>query len=76
MTPDEPTGPDVEYDPMPEILAEGDILVLDPVDFENAFDCYLVCNRGGQAFVLKKATRKWESVESDDKPRGGLRSMK
>jgi hypothetical protein len=76
MIDDPETPSDDTYDPVPELMADGDILILDHYEFEAAFDCYAACNKGGQLFVLKKSTRRWESVESDEKPRGGLARVK
>ena len=71
---------DVEVDldneqskPEPLWLADGEIVIVDPVAFAAATESVAFQARNGDLFLLKRASLKWVNVESESKQGGPTR---
>ena len=70
MSPD-----DESYIPEAIGLADGEVILFDPAEFEADFDAYGVMVREGCLFYLDKETKRWVNVEDHGKPRAPLRKV-
>jgi hypothetical protein len=83
MTPDDDL-PEIEldmsedegYEPQPAGLSEDDVFIFDRAEFEEAFNCYAVMNRGGQLWVLDKDSRRWAVAEAPEHGDKSSRKLK
>ena len=66
---------DETYVPELASLADGEVLLFDPVEVEAAFNAYAVMFTDGCLFYLCKETRKWVNVEDYGQPKPKLRQV-
>lgn len=64
------------YDPEPVSLADGEMLILDPLLFAEQHNTNCVRMTGSQVWVLDNDTRKWRDIETRQKARGEVRALK
>ncbi|KAF1045622.1 hypothetical protein [Xylophilus sp.] len=62
---------DGTYEPAPAGLADGDVLIADPVEFYEVTKSIAAMVRGGALFVLARDTLKWVNVEDLNKSGAG-----
>ena len=62
------------YEPVPEFIADGGVLIADPVEFFDTTNGVAAIVRDGGLWVLRRGTLKWKNVE--DMVRVGPRSAK
>lgn len=58
-----PEGEDELYEPVPELVHENSILIFDPAEFVEKFNCDAVWATPEGVFVLDRDSRKWVNVE-------------
>jgi hypothetical protein len=61
----EPGDPDAfeEYDPQPIALHDNGVVIFDPLEFSDKFNCFAAQYSEGVLYVLCKDTRQWRNVE-------------
>ena len=62
-----PEEDDGTYEPMPEHVHEGGVLLADPVEFFDDFNAYAAMMWEGQLLVLDRDTKQWINVSPPDK---------
>ena len=68
--------PEDTYEPEPTCLADGDVLLADPVELAELTGALAFMVDGGALFVLQRATGRWVNVEEALKPAGNVRSLR
>jgi hypothetical protein len=58
------TDTDDTYEPAPAGLADGDVLIADPIEFYELTNSIAAMVRDGVLFVLCRDTLKWVNVEA------------
>lgn len=66
---------DETYTPELASLADGDVLLFDPVEFEAEFNAFAVMVKEGCLFYLCRDTRKWVNVEDYGQNKPKLRKV-
>lgn len=61
------------YEPAPAALADGDVLIADPVEFHEMTNSVAAMVRNGALFVLCRDTLKWVNVEDIHKHGAGAK---
>lgn len=61
------------YEPQPAALADGDVLIADPVEFHEMTNSVATMVRNGDLFVLCRDTLKWVNVEGIHKHGAGAK---
>ena len=57
------------YEPEAISLADGEAILFDPAEFEEAFNAFGAMFSNGCLFYLDKDSRRWVNVEDHGKPR-------
>lgn len=60
--PEEELGPLEMYEPQVVGINDGELIILDALEFGEVFDCYAVSWRDGSMFVLDRDTKEWRVI--------------
>lgn len=52
-----------EYDPVPVVLHDGGVIIFDPIEFVDTYNCHAAQYQDGVLYVLDKETSRRRSVE-------------
>ena len=66
---------DEGYTPQPIVMGDGDIVIADPLEFADEFNCYAYRYDQGGLSVLCRDTREWVPVEGRKPGAGKLHSV-
>jgi len=55
------------YEPLPVALHDGGVIILDPIEFQDTFNCHAAMFDQGMLYVLCRDTKQWHNVEADKK---------
>lgn len=55
------------YEPVPATLHDGGVIIFDPIEFQDTFNCHAAMFDQGMLYVLCRDTKQWHNVEPDKK---------